>query len=83
MSSQMKLIHFTILLGNYEKLNGFTLLIAWSNEKRINLTKVYEQLGAEKAKGLIGFHCFSCCKTAEKFIKKYKDTWSKSFSNSA
>ena len=41
---------FTIILGNYERLNGLTLLIAWSNKKWINLTKVYEQLGAEKAK---------------------------------
>ena len=26
---------FTIMLGNYEKQNGLTLLIAWSNEKYI------------------------------------------------
>ena len=26
---------FTIMLGNYEKQNGLTLLIAWSNEKWI------------------------------------------------
>ena len=54
---------FTIMLGNYKKLNGLTLLIAWSNEKWINLTKIYEQLGAEKAKTIIGFHCFSGCDT--------------------
>ena len=41
---------FTIILGNYERLNGLTLLIAWSNKKWINLTKVYEQLGAGKQK---------------------------------
>ena len=26
---------FTIMFGNYEKLNGLTLFIAWSNEKWI------------------------------------------------
>ena len=46
---------FTIMFGDYEKLNGLTLLIAWSNEKWINLTKAYEQLRAEKAKPLTGF----------------------------
>ena len=73
---------FTIMLGNYEKLNGLTLLIAWSNEKWINLTKVYEQLGAEKANSLIGFHCFSNCDTVKKFTEKSKGTWTKSFLNS-
>ena len=33
---------FTIMLGNYEKLNDLTLLIARSNEKLMNLTKIYE-----------------------------------------
>ena len=33
---------FTIMLGNYKKLNGLTLLIAWSNEKWINLTEIYD-----------------------------------------
>ena len=65
---------FTIMLGNYEKLNGLTLLIAWPNEKWINLTKVYEQLGAKKANALIGFYCFSGCNTVEKFTRKSKDT---------
>ena len=51
-----------------------TLLIAWSNEKWVNLTKVYEQLGAEKANTLIGFHCFSDCDTVEKLTGKSKDT---------
>ena len=37
------------MLGNYEKLNGLTSLIAWSYEKWISFTKVYEQLGVEKA----------------------------------
>lgn len=54
---------FTIILGNYEKLNSLTLLIPWSNLKWMNLTKVYAQPGAEKAKALIGFHCFSDCDT--------------------
>ena len=31
---------FTIMLGNYEKLNGLTLLNAWSNEKWMDVTKV-------------------------------------------
>ena len=73
---------FTIMLSNYEKLNGLTLLIAWSNEKWINLTKLYKQLGAEKAVTVIGFHCFSGCDTVEKFQGKSKDTWTKSFLNS-
>ena len=51
-----------------------TLLIAWSNEKWVNLTKVYEQLGAEKANTLIGFHCFSACDTVEKLTGESKDT---------
>ena len=58
---------FTMLLGNYEKLNGLTLLVALSNEKWINLTKLYKQLGAEKAKALISFHCLSGCNNDEKF----------------
>ena len=33
---------FTIMLGNYEKLNDLTLLIARSNEMFMNLTKIYE-----------------------------------------
>ena len=71
---------FTIMLGNYEKLNGLTLLIvSWSNEKWIKLTKVYELLGAEKAKRLICFHCFSGC---AKFTLKSKDAWTKLFLNS-
>ena len=49
---------FTIMLRNYEKKNGLTILIAWYNEKWINFTKAYEQLGAEKAKELIDFHCW-------------------------
>ena len=68
---------FLLLCLATEKLNGLTLLIAWSNEKRIDLTKVYVQLGAEKGKALIGFHCFSGCNTVEKFTKKCKDTWKK------
>ena len=58
---------FTIMLGYYEKLNGLTLLTASSNWNWMNLTKVYVQQRAEKAKALIGFHCFSCCDTIEKF----------------
>ena len=69
----------TIMLGNYAKLNGLTLLIDWSNEEWINLTKVNEQLGAEKANTLIGFHCFSSCGTVGKFTRKSKDTWTKFF----
>ena len=68
---------FNLMLGNYEELNGLTLLIAWSNEKWIKLTKVYVQLGAEKAKALIGFHCFSGCDSVEKFTGKCKNTWTK------
>ena len=41
------------MLGNYEKLNGLTLLIAWSNEKWINLPEVCEQLETEKEKRLL------------------------------
>ena len=33
---------FTIMLGNYEKLNGLTLLIAVSNKKWGYLTKAYD-----------------------------------------
>ena len=47
----------------------------------MDLTKVYVQLGAEKAKALIGFHCFSGCDTVEKSTKKFKDTWINSFLN--
>ena len=72
----------TIMLGNYEKLNGLILLIAWSNEKWINLTKVYELLETEKAKALIGFHCFSGCDTVERFTRKSKGTWTKPFLSS-
>ena len=64
---------FTMLLGNYEKLNGLTLLVALSNEKWINLTKLYKQLGAEKAKALISFHCLSGCNNDEKFTSNSKD----------
>ena len=39
------------------------------------------QVGAEKAKTLIGFHCFSGCDTVEKFTRKTKDTWMKLFLN--
>ena len=39
------------------------------------------QVGAEKAKTLIGFHCFSGCDTVEKFTRKTKDTWMKWFLN--
>ena len=70
---------FTLMLGNYAKLNGLTLLIDWSNEKWINLTKVNEQLGAEKENAIIVFHCFSSCSTGEKFTGKSKDTWTKHF----
>ena len=70
---------FTIMLGNYEKLNDLALLIAWSNEKQINLTKIYQHLGAEKPNVLIGIRCFSGCDTVDKFTKKPKDTWTKSF----
>ena len=73
---------FTITLGNYKKLNRLTLLIAWSNEKWTNLANVYEQLGAEKANRLIGFHCFSSCDTVEKFTGKSRHTWAKLFLNS-
>ena len=72
---------FTIMLGNYEKLNGLTLLIAKSNEKWINLTRECEWLGAGKVKALIDFHCFSDCDTDEKFTCKSKDSWAKSFLN--
>ena len=72
----------TIMLGNHEKLNGLILLIAWSNEKWINLTKVYELLETEKAKALIGFHCFSGCDTVERFTGKSKRTWTKLFLSS-
>ena len=41
------------MLGNYENLNGLTLLIAWSNEKWINLPEVCEQLETEKEKRLL------------------------------
>ena len=40
------------------------------------------QLGAEKAKALIGFHCFSDFDTVEKFTGKSKDTQTTSFLNS-
>ena len=70
---------FTLLLGNYAKRNDLTLLIDWSNEKWINLTKVNEQLGAEKANAVFGFHCFSSCSTIEKFAGKSKDTRTKIF----
>ena len=46
---------FNVMLGNYERLNSLTLLISWSNEKWIHLTKVYEQLGTKKAKALFAF----------------------------
>ena len=65
---------FTIMLGNYEKLDGLTLLITWSDEKWINLTEAYEQLGAEKEKARTGFHYFSGCDTIEKFTGKSKNT---------
>ena len=67
---------FTIMLDNCKKLNGLTLLFVWSKEKQINVNKVYVQLGAEKAKALIGFYCFSGCDTAP------EDTEAKSFLNS-
>ena len=73
---------FTIMLGNYEKLNGFNLLIASSNEKQISLTKVYVQLAAEKSKALISFYSFSSCDAVEKFTRKSKNTRTKSFLNS-
>ena len=63
---------FTIMLSNYEKLNGVALLIARSSKKWINLTKINEQLGAEKAKALIGCHGFSGCSTFEKINGKSK-----------
>ena len=40
----------------------------------MNLTKVYVQQRAEKAKALIGFHRFSDRDTIEKFTSKKKDT---------
>ena len=46
---------FNVMLGNYERLNSLTLLISWSNEKWIHLTKVYEQLGTKKPKALFAF----------------------------
>ena len=49
------------------------LLTAWSNEKWIHLTKVHEQLGAQKVKALIGFQRFSGCGTVEEFTEKSKD----------
>ena len=52
------------------------------NPSLISLIKVYEQVGAEKAKALIGFHRFSGCNTVEKFTGKSKGTWTKSFLNS-
>ena len=63
---------FTNMLDNYGKLNSLTLSIPCSNEKWINLTKVYEQLGAEKIKTLIGFHCFMDCDTVGKFTESSK-----------
>lgn len=73
---------FTIILGNYEKQNDLTLLIDWSNQKLINFTKIYKQLGAEKVKTQISFHCFSSSDTAEQFTGKSKETRTKSFLNS-
>ena len=43
---------------------------------------MYEQLGAEKANALIGFHFFSGCDAVEKFTRKFKDARTKSFLNS-
>ena len=63
---------FTIMLGNYEKLNGLTLLIDCSNEKWIKLIKVNEQLGAGKANALVFFHCFSGCDTVENLLESPK-----------
>ena len=65
---------FTIVLGSYEKLNDLTLLITSSNWKLMNLTKVYVQLRAGKARALFSFHFFSGCDTVEKFTRKKKDT---------
>ena len=70
------------MLGNYEKINSLTLLIGWSNEKWINLTKVYDQPGAEKANALIGFQCFTGCDTVEKFTGKSKNECTKLFFSS-
>ena len=47
----------------------------------MNLTKIYVELGAEKAKALISFHYFSGCNTVEKDTRKSNDTWTKLFLN--
>ena len=44
--------------------------------------KSNEQLGSEKVKTLIGFQCFGGYDTVEKFTRKSKDTWTKSYLNS-
>lgn len=69
----------TIVLGNYEKLNGLISLIARSNEKWINLDELCEQLGAEQVMTLIVFHDFSGCDIVEKFTGKSKDTLTNRF----
>ena len=59
------------MLGSYEKTKWFDFSNCLTKQKvNINLTKVYEQLGAEKANTLIGFHYFSGCNTVEKFNGK-------------
>ena len=60
------------MLDKYENLNGFTLIFAWLNEKWLNLTALYEQIRAEKAKRLIDFHRFTAYYTTEKFTRKSK-----------
>ena len=54
------------------QLNCQQLLMEWSGEKWIDVTRVYQEIGRTKAEPLIGFHCFSGCATVEKFSGKSK-----------
>ena len=70
---------FVTFLGNYHKFSMKRLLMHWSTNTWLDITKVYENIGELKAKALNGFHCLKGCDTVENFTGRSKGTWTRAF----
>jgi hypothetical protein len=70
---------FVIMLGLQHRLNCQQMLIEWTSEKWIDVTRVHQEIGKAKAEAIIGFHCFTGCDTVEKFSGKTKSKWTQAF----
>ena len=73
-----------LLIFFYQELCTHTIFRTGSGNRirDINIGLVYEMLGEEKCKALLGFHCFTGCDQTAKFYGKSKLSCWKTFLNS-